>query len=319
MSAPDATAKPNGGEGYDAQTGLPTTAAGTKQVALQMGVVPTSIEEGWRLASIFARSQLVPKDFRNKPEDVLVAIQMGAEVGLPPMQALQSIAVINGRPSLWGDGFLALVVSSPLYESHEEYYEVDGQRRDGVAAEDLKKDTTAAVCTFCRKGRRPVTRRFTIAQAKRAGLLGKDGPWQTYPERMLAMRARSWAGRDQFPDLLRGIRTTEEAMDEPPEAVIDVPKEVRRVSEMSRDASAPATPEPPKPDPIVLGPIGVKSVDPFLGGHLVTLSDGRQIVATEELDAIELQKFLGSQHKLRLTCEKVEGDGLVVRSFAIVD
>lgn len=322
-----ATEPTNGGvttDALDPQTGLPTTGAGTKSIALQVGVVPRSIEEGWRLATIFAKSNLVPSNFRNKPEDVLVAIQMGAEIGLPPMQALQSIAVINGRPSVWGDGFLALIVSSPLYRDHEEYYEVDGKRCDGLRPEDWKQDATAAVCSFWRKNRSlPFTRRFTVSQARTAKLIGKEGPWTAYPDRMLAMRARSWAGRDAFPDLLRGIRTAEEAIDVPAEDAVleaETPKDVRRLSETSAPAASapsPATVAPPAA-PVVLGPIGVKGVDQFLGGYLVTLTDGRSVTVTEELDAIELEKFKGTSHTLRLTCEP-SGDGLVVQSFAIAD
>jgi hypothetical protein len=61
------------------------------------------------------------------------------ELGFMPMQALQSIAVVNGRPSVWGDGFLALIMSSPLYLDHDEYYEVDGERRDGVTARTCER------------------------------------------------------------------------------------------------------------------------------------------------------------------------------------
>jgi hypothetical protein len=206
---------------------------------VRIGVSPTSLDEGWRLATMMAKSELVPKAFRNHPEDVLVAIQLGTEIGLAPMQALQSIAVINGRPSIWGDGFLALIMASPLYRDHDEYYEVDGQRVDGLNADALKQDTTTAVCTFYRRGKaEPVTRRFTVAQAKKAQLLGKDGPWQTYPDRMLLMRARSWAGRDCFPDLLRGIRTAEEALDE--STATTRVRQVTRISETAGSrASAP--------------------------------------------------------------------------------
>ncbi len=225
---------------------------------VRLGMAPTSIDEGWRLATMMAKSELVPKNFRNKPEDVLVAIQMGVEIGFAPMQALQSIAVINGRPGVWGDGFLALVMSSVLYRDHDEYYEVDGQRKDGLTADDLKKDTTAAVCTFVRKGKAtPVTRRFTIAQAKKAGLFGKPGPWQEYPDRMLAMRARSFAGRDAFPDLLRGIRSAEELHDipvEPTPDTIDVaPRVVHRLSETRSDALSPSDP-PPSSVPVIVAP-----------------------------------------------------------------
>jgi hypothetical protein len=201
-----------------------------------MGLVPRSIEEGWRLASMLARSELVPKQFRNRPEDVMVAIQLGAEVGFPPMQALQSIAVINGRPTLWGDGLLALIQRSPRYEWHEEGFLVGdaGAQVDRVTADEIKADSTTAVCTFKRIGAPALSRFFSVAQARRAGLLTKDGPWQAYPDRMLQLRARSFAARDCFADLLRGLRSAEEAqdIDEPTPAAPRRPV-VRRMSEAS--------------------------------------------------------------------------------------
>jgi hypothetical protein len=216
----------------DATNSLAPTTTPAK-VPARIGIAPTTLDEGWRLAQMMAKSDLVPKNFRGKPEDVLVAIQLGTEIGFAPMQALQSIAVINGRPAVWGDGFLALIMGSPLYREHDEYYEVDGVRVNGLTADALKKDSTAAVCTFWRRGKpTPTTRRFTVGQAKKAQLLEKkDTPWITYPDRMLLMRARSWAGRDCFPDLLRGIRTAEEALDA--REAIDVPvvREVKRASE----------------------------------------------------------------------------------------
>jgi len=218
---------------------VPATTA-TPKTPLRMGMAPTNIDEGWRMSQVLAKSDLVPKNFRNKPEDILVAIQMGVEIGFAPMQALQSIAVINGRPSVWGDGFLALIMGSPLYREHDEYYEVNSQRVEGLTADALTKDDTAAVCTFWRKGKpEPVTRRFSIAQAKKAQLFDKrDTPWQTYPDRMLLMRARSWAGRDCFPDLLRGIRTAEEALDERP------PIDTAVVRAIPGPTPAPTTPPP---------------------------------------------------------------------------
>ena len=54
---------------------------------------------------------------------------------------------------------------------------------------------------------------FSYEDAKRAGLWGKQGPWTQYPQRMAQMRARSWAVRDAFPDLLRGISVYEEQQD----------------------------------------------------------------------------------------------------------
>jgi len=303
----------------------PTAAA--LKAPVRLGIAPQSLEEGYRLASLMAKSTLVPKNFQNKPEDVLVAIELGMEIGLAPMQALQSIAVINGRPSVWGDGFLAVIMAASVYQDHDEYYEVAGQRVDGLDVDDLKKDDTCAVCTFLRRGKAtPVTRRFSIGKAKKAGLWGKEGPWQTYPDRMLLMRARSWAGRDAFPDILRGITTAEEAVDTPvaetfhQEAPAPAPREVRRIS-----ASAPAQ------EPLV-GAAGrelvellatVTSVTKHGGGdseqyYTVTLGDGTIVEAHRTADATELEKFAGTDHQLRVVAEKVVG-ALVLQTFAIAD
>jgi hypothetical protein len=230
---------------------LPATRPAGPVGTVPMGLMPQSLEEGWRLAQMMAQSALVPEDFRGHPENVLVALQLGAEVGFPPMQALQSIAVINGRPSIWGDGFLALLMSSAKFRGHEEWYEVAVQRdkgwimerRDGLVAEDWNRDDSAAVCAFWRIDREaPIVVRFTVGQAKKAGLLGKKGPWQDYPDRMLRLRARSWCGRDAFPDVLRGLVTREEALDR--RDVIDTePVQPRRASEV-RASSAPSNPIP---------------------------------------------------------------------------
>jgi len=160
---------------------------------------PRNFDEAWRMADILANSDMVPKDFKGKPENCLIAIQWGNEVNLKPMQALQNIAVINGRPALWGDAVIALVRSSPLCESIIE-----------------TEDATSSTCTVKRRGEPPQSRTFTDDDAKAAGLLGKSGPWSQYKRRMRQMRARAFALRDVFPDVLRGLPVAEELIDMPP-------------------------------------------------------------------------------------------------------
>jgi hypothetical protein len=231
------------------QPAAPAQVAPKTGVPVRMGLAPSSLEEAWRMSQFMAGSELVPKQYRGKAADVLVAIQYGMELGFMPMQALQSIAVINGRPGIYGDGFLALILSSPLCLEHDEYFEVAGERRDGLTVEELKKDDSTAVCTFVRRGKpHPVTRRFSVGQAKKASLLGKEGPWTNYPDRMLMMRARGFAGRDGFADLLRGVKTAEELVDLPADDMIDAvatqPIQPRRASEARASSSAPAPSSP---------------------------------------------------------------------------
>jgi len=167
------------------------------------GLALATFDDAFRFAKMVAASDFAPKDFKGKAESCLLAIQHGSEVGLSPMQSLQSIAVINGRPTIWGDAALALVQSSPACEYVKEYIEGEG-------------DQAVAVCEVKRRGYpAPTISRFSIADAKRAGLAGKTGPWSQYPSRMLALRARGFALRNAFADALRGLITAEEAQDYP--------------------------------------------------------------------------------------------------------
>lgn len=162
------------------------------------GMMPQTIEQADKIATIIASSNLAPKDFKGKPADTLVAVMMGMEIGLNPMQAVQNIAVINGRPTLWGDAMLALVQGHPAFLSIEE---------------TLDKSTMTATCIVTRKGGKPHVSTFSQENAKKAGLWAKQGPWTQYPEVMLKMRARGFALRDQFSDALKGISSAEEQRD----------------------------------------------------------------------------------------------------------
>jgi hypothetical protein len=175
-------------------------------VTVRNGFLPTTFSEAKTFAGELAASNLVPKAYAGKPLDILVAIQWGNEIGLAPMQALQNISVINGKPSVYGDAAMALVQAHPACEGVEEFFEGEGT------------PNPIAVCIAHRRGRKPVTAKFSVEDAKRAGLWNKQGPWTSYPKRMLQMRARGFALRDAFPDALKGLITTEEADDYPAEA-----------------------------------------------------------------------------------------------------
>lgn len=180
-------------------------------IATRSGFAPQTLTEAMEFSKLLADSTMVPRQYQGKPQDVLVCVQWGFEMGLQPMQALQNIAVINGKPSVYGDAAMALVQASSVCEDIEEYFEDEGT------------PNPVAVCVSKRKGRKPVVSRFSVEDAKRAGLWGKQGPWSSYPKRMMQMRARGFALRDAFPDVLKGLITVEEAQDYPTEAA---PKDV---------------------------------------------------------------------------------------------
>ena len=167
----------------------------------QFDLSPRDFDQALTFSGYLADSDMVPKDFKGKPGNCLVAVQWGAELGLKPLQAMQNLAIINGRPSLWGDAVIALVRSSPLCE-----YVVETD------------DGHTATCRVKRRGDpAEQVRTFSMDDAKAAGLMGKQGPWTQYPKRMRQMRARAFALRDVFPDVLRGLPVAEELMDTPTE------------------------------------------------------------------------------------------------------
>lgn len=175
----------------------PQLVAGARPTA----IVPTDMDSCYRLAKAVCMAGMAPRGL-DTPEKAMVAIMHGLECGLTPMAALQRIAVVNGRPVIWGDGAIGLVRGSGLCEFIDETIEGEGDNR-------------VAICETKRRGEtRSVIRSFSVADAKKARLWGKQGPWQDYPERMLQMRARAFALRDGFADVLGGIYIKEEVEDD---------------------------------------------------------------------------------------------------------
>jgi hypothetical protein len=154
-----------------------------------------------QLATKLASRDLIPKSFRGKPQDLFICWAMGYQVGLTPEQSQQCIAVINGKPAMWGDDMLALCMS------HRDFDDI-------IETPIVKNDAVIGyTCTVKRKGRADKESIFTLDMAKKAGLLAKGGVWNQYPERMLKLRARGFCLRDAFPDALKGIKPREEVED----------------------------------------------------------------------------------------------------------
>lgn len=220
---------------------------------------PKSTAEAMELAKTLASSQLIPKAFQQRPGDVFVAMMWSHSLGIPIVQGLQGIAVINGKPSLYGDALLAVCMGS-------------GQMADIEETVTGSADNLTATCKVTRRGKpTPVVSTFSIADARAAGLLGKPGPWKQYTSRMLKMRARAFALRDAFPDVLSGIASAEEMQDvegtatekatenvaeqvakmprRRPKLPVQAPKEGTEAEVVKPAAPAQDLPLPPEPEP----------------------------------------------------------------------
>lgn len=179
-------------------------------------VVPKNVDTDraarWELAQAIVSARMAPSGMESA-QKVMIAMEAGVELGIPAMASIQSIAIIKGRPCLWGDALIGVVRSSPLCLYVKEWIEGDS-------------DKMIAYCeTHRRNEKDPVCRSFSVFDAQRAGLWKSkecDSPWWKYPKRMLQMRARAWCLRDVYADILKGVQIREEVEDYAREAQ-DVP------------------------------------------------------------------------------------------------
>lgn len=173
-------------------------------------IIPRTIEEVGRIANAVIIAGLAPDSYQTGSRDetaskIMIGIMKGAEIGLGPLTALASIAIINGRASLWGDGAVALVQASGKVKSwSEEWVGTEGS------------DDWTAVCTIWRVGQdAPYVGKFSWADAKRAKLTNRK-PYIEHPATMIMWRARSKTMRTGFADCLSGLAIAEEVQDIPP-------------------------------------------------------------------------------------------------------
>ena len=254
---------------------------------------PTNLNQALQLADLIAKSALVPKDYAGKPDNVLVAMQMGAELGLGPLAALQNIAVINGRPAVWGDAMLAIC------RGHADFVSIE---------ETQDKGTETATCKVQRRGQPVTVQTFSVDDAKRAGLWGKQGPWTNYPRRMLQLRARGFALRDAFADALRGIAQAEEALDTPTQidATVTASAPLRGMEALRTKVEAhPAAPAETTAD---VDPEPTAPAAPRKGKKPAAAKEPPTITASNDLPADAPDGSLHIHHELGIVYKRFAGN-----------
>ncbi len=199
-------------------TNVATLRSGSKP----MGIVPQSFEDVQRLATMAVASGLWKGDRKDtdqqKHAKACMAIMQGLECGVPPMQAVQSIAVINGKCVMYGDLLTALLWANG--------FDID-QTITGQG------DHRTATCTITRPNGKKITRTFSRADAKKARLFddrptvkkqwdGKweekpnDSPWFKFEDRMLGWRALGYCQKDGASDVTKGLMIREDVEAELP-------------------------------------------------------------------------------------------------------
>jgi hypothetical protein len=193
------TPEPNAAEAP--QNTPPTEQPNLLPVPLNEPII--GLDEAWRLSKALAVATVMPSDLRGKPADVLAMMLYGRDLGLSPMQSIQGIYVVKGKPQLSSQTWTALA------------------RRHGHKVRMI--ESTAEKCTVQITRRddpdHPHTETFTIEDALQAGLCTRDAegkisaksakgeklPWMTYTKNMLRNRAISNAGKFTCPEVATGF------------------------------------------------------------------------------------------------------------------
>jgi hypothetical protein len=222
-----------------------------------VGIVPTTIEETFRLAELVHQSGLAPYQLKSA-QAVAVVLLKGLEVGLPPMSALECIGVINGKACLHSDGIPSLLWSRGF--KIKEWYEGD------------TLDSLVAKCVVTRPDGTAYEGSFSVQEAKEARLwdtrekvkrkidgewkeVANDAPWFKYKRRMLKMRARGWTARDAASDVLKGIplESDQDPIELQPGEYAEIKPALRKVPANLPDipdaAEPAASPEPASQQP----------------------------------------------------------------------
>lgn len=197
-----------------------------------------TIDQKIHYSQTISASNLLPEAYRGRPENVLIAVETGAALGIPAIQALNSINVIKGKAAMSADLMASLVRRA----GHKLRIRQDGM---SVTAELVRADDPDFTFTVT----------WDQQKAKTAGLWGK-GSWATYPDQMLRARAITEVCRQGASDALMGVIYT-------PDELTDTPTSAKPVQGGLRERMKPAvtTPEPePAPEPEVVTDAQVKKI-----------------------------------------------------------
>ena len=194
--------KVNASNGEIVAANLPAVPEMEEATSVTRGLPIRNVSDLMEMAKIVSQSGLAPRGM-DKPEQCFIAMQVGMESGLTPMASLSSVVVINGVPSWRGKSALALVRRSGKMKQFDWGFSGEGDDRHHWI-ESQRIDEPNAHRT-----------EFSVADAKRAGLWGKQGPWTQYPQRMMRWRCVGFHLADHYSDVTHGLTIAEEVIDYP--------------------------------------------------------------------------------------------------------
>ncbi len=176
-----------------------------------------------RMIRTFMQGAALPKTLDTEAK-VITAWQAAASLKVPPIIAIQNMAIIHGSLSIWGQLPKALAEATGQLKDFKLIYFDEEQKVISLENKNLHAPVWGAVVQMRRAKRSMNEYSFTEPEAKKAGLFGKSGPWQDYRKIMYARRAMGHATKFEFPDALMGLNIAEYDFHQAPDLVDVTPK-----------------------------------------------------------------------------------------------
>lgn len=164
-----------------------------------------ALNNAYKNATVLAKSDLVPEMYKNRPDNVLLAMDMASRTGFSLMQVMQNLFIVRGRPGWSGSFCMAAIKASGLYE-WVKYVKVGEPGTDSEGYLVQAKDRTTGEIV-----NGPVVDWATV---KAYGWDKKPGSqWKMAPDLMFKYRAAAFFARTECPEVLQGVQTQEELKD----------------------------------------------------------------------------------------------------------
>ena len=162
-----------------------------------------AFEQVSRVAGMLSRSTIVPENYRGKPEDCFIAVEMASRMNTSPIFIMQNLYVVKGKPSWAGQACMAMIMSCGKFRNvHHVYTGQKGTDTRGCYVEAERVSN----------GEKLTGTEVTMAMVRAEGWIS-NSKWKTMPEQMLGYRAASFFARMYCPEAMMGLQTTDEIYD----------------------------------------------------------------------------------------------------------
>jgi hypothetical protein len=201
----------------------------------------SNLDRAWKFADVLAKSAIIPDTFKGNTASCLIALDMANRMHRNPLEIMQALYIVHGKPSFSSSFLIALINSCGYYESLRFKFSGEGDNRSCLAWTVDK-----------RTGEKVEGPEVSIKLAKEEGWYNKNGSkWKTMPEVMLRYRAAAFFSRAYCPDLTGGFHTAEEIQENSEQVVTSPVKSATQDLKAELMAlSKPKQPNPPLPEPV---------------------------------------------------------------------